>query len=312
MLTVVDDERALAAVAAERITSLIEKSIRERHSAIVSLTGGATPRLLYRYLGDPMQPWRTRIDWSRVHLFWGDERHVPPDDPQSNFGMANEALVNHVPIPAHRVHRIRGELINVNEAAREYESELEAAFLEENRSDRTFDVMLLGMGEDGHIASIFPGSPLLDRSSFQVPSSGFQVPGVPGSEFQVPGGLALGVRGSNQEPGTANLTNREPGTRNPGNSEPGTGNREQEFVAAIWAPHLNAWRITLTPAALLNSRSIVMIVAGTAKAEAVWWALHGPEDVNLGPGQLLRAAADRVYWIIDRLAAGRLPDVPRG
>ena len=254
MLTIVDDERALAAAAAERITSLIEKSIRERHGAIVSLTGGSTPRLLYRYLGDPMQSWRARIDWSRVHLLWGDERHVPPDDPQSNFGMAHEALVNHVPIPAFQVHRMRGELINVNEAAREYESELEAAFLDANRSDRTFDVMLLGMGEDGHVASIFPGSPLLTGSPFEVALS----------------------------------------------------------VAAVWAPHLNAWRITLTPATLLNSRAIVMMVAGTAKADAVRWALEGPEQVDQHPAQLLRRVSDRVYWIIDQLAAGRLHAAPPG
>jgi 6-phosphogluconolactonase len=292
MLTIVDDERALAVSAAERITSLIEKSIRERQSAIVSLTGGSTPRLLYRYLGDPMQSWRARIDWSRVHLLWGDERHVPPDDPQSNFGMANEALINHVPIPAFQVHRMRGELVNVNEAAREYESELEAAFLDGNRSDRTFDVMLLGMGENAHIASIFPGSPLLDRSSFQVPSSPFQVPGVPASEFQVPGGLAFEVRGSNQQPGT--------------------GSREQKSVAAVWVPELNAWRITLSPAAILNSRAIVMMVAGAAKAEAVRWVLEGPDNVDQHPAQLLRAAADRTYWIIDRLAAGRLRAGPPG
>ena len=254
MLRIVDDERTLAAVAAERMTTLIEHAIRERHGAIVSLTGGGTPRLLYRYLGDPMQPWRTRINWSRVHLFWGDERHVPPDHPDSNFGMADEALIGHVPMPASHVHRMRGELINVNEAAREYESEIEAAFQEEGRDDRTFDVMLLGMGEDSHIASIFPGSPLLNRAPFE---------------------------------------------------------EEQRSVVAVWAAHLNAWRITMTPRALLDSRSIVMLVAGAAKAEAMWWALEGPEDVVQHPAQRLRRAGDRVDWIIDQPAAARLRAAPR-
>jgi 6-phosphogluconolactonase len=259
VLTIVDDERALAAAAAERMTTLIELAIRERQHAMVSLTGGDSPRLLYRYLADPMQPWCSRIEWSRVHLFWGDERHVPPDHRESNFGMANDTLVSHVPISPSHVHRMRGELPDATEAAREYEAELEAAFSGAGRSGRTFDVMLLGLGEDAHIASIFPRSPLLH-----------------------------------------------------GNSEPGTGNPEQELVAAVWAPHLNAWRITLTPAALLDSRAILMIVAGAAKADAVWWALEGPEQVDHHPAQLLRRADHRVEWIIDRLAAARLRDAPRG
>src|ERR1044071_1846294 len=135
MLTIVDDERTLAAVAAERITTLIETSIREHRGAIVSLTGGSTPRHLYRYLGDPTHPWRARIDWSKVQLTWGDERHVPPDHPDSNFGMANQALVSHVPIPPSQVHRIRGELPDAADAARDYERELEAGFHAAGRSD---------------------------------------------------------------------------------------------------------------------------------------------------------------------------------
>ena len=86
-----------------------------------------------------------------MELFWGDERHVPPDHPDSNFGMADRALVRQVPIPAGQVHRIRGELADPNQAAVEYAREL----------PDTFDVMLLGLGEDGHIASIFPESALL-------------------------------------------------------------------------------------------------------------------------------------------------------
>jgi 6-phosphogluconolactonase len=146
------DAEALAGATAERLTTLIENAIAERHVARVALTGGTTPRATYEALADPSRPWRPRLDWSRVHLFWGDDRHVPPDHPDSNFGMANRALVQQVPIPAEQVHRIRGELADPQQAAAEYAREL----------PDTFDVMLLGLGEDCHIASIFPGSVLIE------------------------------------------------------------------------------------------------------------------------------------------------------
>ncbi len=85
-LTVVRDKAEMSETAAERITSLIEGAIVIRNAAAISLTGGHTPDLLYEYLADPDRPWRARIDWARVHLFWGDERNVPPDHPESNFG----------------------------------------------------------------------------------------------------------------------------------------------------------------------------------------------------------------------------------
>ncbi len=242
---VADDEEAVAAEAAERIASLVERSIRARGSAVVSLTGGSTPRRLYTLLGDPEHGWRQRVDWTRVHLFWGDERHVPPDHPESNYGMAREALVRHVPVPPAQVHRMQGELADAHAAAASYERELREGFAAAGRTDLTFDVMLLGLGEDAHIASIFPGSHVLTRPD---------------------GNLA----------------------------------------AAVWAPHLGAWRITLTPAALLDARAIVMVVAGTAKASAIRAAIEDEEDIPQFPAQLLRAAADRVTWIVDRAAAAQL------
>jgi 6-phosphogluconolactonase len=148
------DADTLAETAAGRLTTLIERAVAERAAAFVALTGGTTPRATYEVLADPSRPWRRRIDWPRVHLFWGDERHVPPDHPDSNFGLAHRALVQHVPIPAGQVHRIRGELTDPHNAALDYAREL----------PDVFDVMLLGLGEDCHIASIFPESPLLHRS----------------------------------------------------------------------------------------------------------------------------------------------------
>lgn len=243
-LTIVDDEPAAAAAAADLLVSLIEASSASRGSALLCLTGGSTPRRLYRLLGDPDERWRERIDWPRVHLFWGDERNVPPDHPDSNFGMAREALVRHVPVPPSQVHRMRGEL-DAREAAGRYEQELLEGFASAGRSDRTFDIMLLGLGEDAHVASIFPGSELLTG---------------------------------------------------------GGGAR----TAGVWAPHLGSWRITLTPSAILDSRAVVMLVSGGAKAAAVHAALEAPADVTRFPAQLLRAAGDRVTWVIDRAAAARL------
>jgi 6-phosphogluconolactonase len=231
---------ALDRAAAEQVTTIIEDAVRARGVAMVSLTGGHTPQHLYELLADPCQPWRARILWERVHLLWGDERHVPPDHPDSNYRMAHDALVAKVPIPPEQVHRMRGEL-EAEEAARAYELDLADTFRAAGRTDQTFDLMLLGLGDDAHIASIFPGSPVLHERTRRV--------------------------------------------------------------AAPWVPHLEAYRITLTPPALVDARRIVMLVEGPKKAEAVAAAIEGPPDVLRWPAQLLRAAGDRVEWLIDRSAA---------
>lgn len=251
---VLADEDEVAAHAAERITALVEAAIRTRGSAVVSLTGGETPRLTYSLLGNPAHPWRRRLDWTRLHLFWGDERHVPPDHPHSNYGMARDELLRNVPIPVAQIHRIHGELSDARDAAAEYEQALRHGFAAAGRETPTFDVMLLGLGEDAHIASIFPGSELLAWRD--APADG---------------------RGTPLHPAPR--------------------------VAAIFAPHLKSWRITLTPAALVDARSILMIVAGKQKAQAVWAAREAPPDVARYPAQLLREAGDRVEWIVDRPAS---------
>src|SRR5712691_1600880 len=158
-LTLVADKAAMSETAAERITSLIEYAVATRGLAAVSLTGGSTPDLLYQLLADPNRPWRRRIEWGRLHLFWGDEREVPPDHPESNYGLAHRLLLQHVQIPDTQVHRMRGEL-PASDAGRLYDAVLRS------RRDQTvgplFDAMLLGIGENAHIASIFPESPLIE------------------------------------------------------------------------------------------------------------------------------------------------------
>jgi len=148
---------ALAQAAAERFVSCAAEAIRAGGRFVVALSGGSTPRSLYLLL--TKGAYATRIDWSRVHVFWGDERCVPPTSPMSNYRMAREALFDHVPVPDKNVHRIRGE-DDPAAAAAAYERELREMFGTPDGAPmptRSFDLILLGLGEDGHTASLFPG-----------------------------------------------------------------------------------------------------------------------------------------------------------
>lgn len=194
ILTVTGDEAALAVTAAERITARIHDAIVRSGNAIVCLTGGRTPKRLYELLGSPLQPWRARIDWAKVHLFWGDERHVGPDHPDSNYGMAYAALVSQVPIPPAQVHRIRGEFADAGDAGREYDAELRTGFAAAGRPDLTFDLMLLGLGENVHIASLFPDSPLLEHEPGDVRAAGVWVPQIGHARITLTPGALLDAR----------------------------------------------------------------------------------------------------------------------
>jgi 6-phosphogluconolactonase len=150
------DRGEMVRMEAERIVARAGDSIGQRARFLLCLAGGSTPKPLYELLATP--PFATRIDWPRVHVFWGDERCVPPDHPESNYRMAREALLDHVQLPGTNVHRIRGE-DEPSKAAAAYE-ELLATFFGsgEIRPKASFDLVLLGMGADGHTASLFPGS----------------------------------------------------------------------------------------------------------------------------------------------------------
>lgn len=161
------------AAAADRFISAAEKAARERGRFAVALAGGSTPEGLYRRLA--AEPYRNRVDWSSVQVFWGDERCVPSDDAASNYRMAREALLDRVPVSPANIHRIRGEA-EPAVAAREYEAILREWFgvLEgPPRPGEGFDFLLLGLGSDGHTASLFPGSPaLLERERWVLPQRG--------------------------------------------------------------------------------------------------------------------------------------------
>lgn len=148
--------------AAELLIGVARESISDRERFTLALSGGATPKALYRLLATNAKS--TRIPWKQTHLFWTDERCVPPDDSQSNYRMAHETLLAHVNVPSDQVHRMRGE-DEPDLAAKAYASELEDCF---GSGDPRFSLILLGMGDDGHTASLFPGSSALADTSNMV------------------------------------------------------------------------------------------------------------------------------------------------
>src|SRR5689334_9001110 len=160
---IVPDNATLARVAAQEFHRLAQAGIKERGRFSVALSGGNTPRAVYSLLADEHK----ELPWDRIHVFFGDERHVPPDDPDSNFRMANESLLSKVPIPEKNVHRIRAEL-EADDAAAEYEQELVDFFHLGKQEMPRFDLVFLGIGEDGHTASLFPASHALTELSRRV------------------------------------------------------------------------------------------------------------------------------------------------
>ncbi|HWE22724.1 MAG TPA: 6-phosphogluconolactonase [Myxococcales bacterium] len=149
------DADALSGAAAEEFVELARASIRSRGRFTVVLSGGGTPKRTYEFLAAP--EFRNRVDWSRVEVFWGDERGVPPDHPDSNFHTASAALLEHVPVVRERFPRIRAEIPDRAAAARDYQAEIARAFaVDEAGLPPAFDLVLLGMGNDGHTASLFP------------------------------------------------------------------------------------------------------------------------------------------------------------
>lgn len=151
------DTHALFDAGADAVAKAAATAIAARARFAMALSGGTTPRQLFERLASP--PWRDRIDWPRVHLFWGDERCVSPTHADSNYRMAREALLDHVPVPAAQVHRMRGEDVP-DSAAVNYEAELRATLdAGAPGGPGVFDLVLLGLGADGHTASLFPGMP---------------------------------------------------------------------------------------------------------------------------------------------------------
>ncbi len=149
------DPAALARHAAQYFVEMVGEAVAGRGRARIAISGGSTPRATFALLADPNEPWRSRMPWDNLDLYWVDERCVPPDDHDSNYRMTREAMLDRVPLQANQIHRIEGEL-EPEVAAACYESELRNSFRLEGAESPRFDLIALGMGDDGHTASLFP------------------------------------------------------------------------------------------------------------------------------------------------------------
>lgn len=229
---------ALTMRAAELFTETARQSVAERDSFKVALAGSSTPRALYELLAGEIHA--PRMPWKETHVFWGDERCVPPSSDESNYQMANEAMLARVPVPFAQIHRMRGE-IEPQQAARDYNQLLRATF-EENPP--RFDLILLGLGEDCHTASLFPHSTaILDVDN---------------------------------------------------------------FVSAPYVEKLKAHRLTMTFPVINQADSVIFLVAGESKADALRVVLEEEVSGMNYPAQLVSPTRGQLLWLVDEAAAGRL------
>lgn len=164
---VYDTARAVARAAAETWAEQFDAARdRRQPSFSVALSGGSTPKLMHETMASEL--FRDRVDWGTTKIYWGDERSVGPNHAESNFGMARETLLAHVPVPPENIHRMRGEADDLNAEAARY-AELLGRELDRNGGDvPVFDLIFLGMGPDGHTASLFPGTAALDENELWV------------------------------------------------------------------------------------------------------------------------------------------------
>jgi 6-phosphogluconolactonase len=160
-IKIVTDASELSRTSTAEFEHVARNAVQARGRFTVSLSGGSTPRGLYSQLARDAH----RLPWDKIYLFWGDERHVPPDDKDSNYGMVRETLLSHVPIPPDHVFRMHAEDTDANRVAEQYEQTIRQFFGLKAGELPRFDLVLLGLGPDGHTASLFPGSAALQERS---------------------------------------------------------------------------------------------------------------------------------------------------
>ena len=167
---ILPDTNAIARRAAEKIIEAAAVAVKEKGVFTISLAGGSTPKTLYNLLAtDPV--FRSQMPWDKTQFFFGDERHVPPDDSESNFRMASESMLSKVSLKPEQVIRIKAEYPDAEKSAKEYEQTLRAWFKLSDGQLPRFDVLLLGMGDEGHTLSLFPGTKALHDNGRLVMSN---------------------------------------------------------------------------------------------------------------------------------------------
>ncbi|HKS28603.1 MAG TPA: 6-phosphogluconolactonase [Pyrinomonadaceae bacterium] len=228
----------IALRAAELFVETAMQSVEERDSFKVALSGGSTPRALYGLL--TRGSFLSSMPWEKTQVFWSDERCVPPTSEESNYRMAFDAMLRHVPVRPEQVHRMRGE-DEPDEAARSYSQLLREKF---DESPPRFDLILLGLGEDCHTASLFPHSPaILDADN---------------------------------------------------------------LVSAPYVEKLKAHRLTLTFPVINEAASVIFLVAGESKADALSIVLEEEVSGMDYPAQLVSPTQGNLLWLVDEAAAARL------
>jgi 6-phosphogluconolactonase len=153
----------IASYAANEIAQIAAEAVTTRGVFSIALAGGSTPKMLYALLAEH-PTLRTEVPWDKIEVFFGDERHVGPGHPDSNFQMASDAMLSKVPLRTEQIHRIKGEYPETAQAASEYEAEIRRVFKLQDSAFPHFDVLLLGMGNEGHTLSLFPGTKALHET----------------------------------------------------------------------------------------------------------------------------------------------------
>ncbi|MBK7644714.1 MAG: 6-phosphogluconolactonase [Planctomycetes bacterium] len=226
---------ALLTAARDEVVARAQKALRARRRFTLALSGGSTPKRLYESLVG------AEIDWARTQVFFGDERCVPPDHADSNYRMAREALLSKVAIPEKNVHRVRSEDADPERAAKAYEQDLQSFFKLRPGELPVFDLCLMGMGPDGHTASLFPGTSALAE--------------------------------------------------------------EVRLAVAPFVEKLNSWRVTLTAPVFNHARSVLFLVAGEDKAQALQGVLESERPAAELPSKLIKPTAGELLWWVDKAAA---------
>jgi 6-phosphogluconolactonase len=226
------DRAAFEAGAAELITTRLAALLADHERVSLMLSGGTTPRAIYNVLAVP--PLAASLPWERVDFYFGDERAVPREDPESNYDMARRALFDPLGASPGQVFRMEADDFDIEAAAERYAAQL----------PESIDLALLGVGADGHTASLFPGQPALDET--------------------------------------------------------------ERRVVVVRGPKPPVLRMTVTPTVLVEASEIVVLAAGSDKAEAVQRAIEGPWDPMICPAQLAR----RGTFVLDRAAAALLAPRP--